>query len=167
MQVKQMHGQHFGRLTVVRRDGQDNGGQAVWLCKCDCGNEKSIRGYDLRSGAVKSCGCLLRESKAPTTFIHGHLRDGKQSREYRSWMAMMRRCFNPNFVHYSRYGGLGITVCERWRDFRNFLADMGQRPEGKSLDRINSDGNYEPGNCRWATALEQRHNRRDLKGRAK
>lgn len=103
---------------------------------------------------------IMHTSRYPV-FSHGHTRHGLISREYRSWSSMKERCNNPNSISWKYYGARGITVCERWFKFENFLADMGPRPQGTTLDRFpNKDGNYEPGNCRWATATEQRANRR-------
>lgn len=112
----------------------------------------------------------LRQFKIPTRRdvthpSHGHTRGGDPSGAYRSWVAMRARCRNPNAESYERYGGAGVTVCDRWERFENFLADMGERPEGRSVDRIDSNGNYEPSNCRWATAQEQSQNRRPYRHR--
>jgi len=102
--------------------------------------------------------------KLGSNYKHGHNpRNGKPSLTYNSWRAMKDRCQNPNYEYYEYYGGRGVEVCERWQDFANFLADMGERPEGLTLDRIDNDGNYEPGNCRWATWKEQNQNRREVK----
>lgn len=142
-----------------------------WLCICDCGTVKIIRKDGLTSGLVKSCGCYGSENTSrrlsgnQLNLKHGHSRKKKPySPEYQSWSAMIQRCTNPKATGYERYGALGITICERWLDFKNFLADMGLRPKRKSLDRFpNPYGNYEPGNCRWATSRQQNKNRRILK----
>jgi hypothetical protein len=120
-------------------------------------------GGNLRSGDVRSCGCLQREIIARRNRTHGHSVRGAETPTYRSWKAMHTRCTNPNPSTWAHYGGRGIEICERWRSFESFLEDMGERPEGTSIDRIDVDGNYEPGNCRWATPTEQRANRRDGK----
>jgi hypothetical protein len=150
-----MRGKRFGRLLVLReRDNIVGDGRARWLCKCDCGKLHEAFGYNLRQGGVLSCGCLqIERSGRPTE--HG-LTD---SREYSSWKSMLQRCTNPKAPDYSRYGGKGITVCDRWKDFKNFLADMGNRPHDHVLDRINNKGNYEPSNCRWATYSESNLNK--------
>lgn len=153
-------GQRFGRLTVVSRDGLKSG-KPAWECVCDCGTVKSYRASDLRLGQVLSCGCLRNERVREAIEIHGHDRRSGASSEYGIWTAMKARCNNPNNPDYQHYGGRGISVCASWQqDFRAFLSDMGRRPTGKTLDRIDVNGNYEPGNCRWATWPEQRRNTR-------
>jgi hypothetical protein len=121
-------------------------------------------GSALRSGNTKSCGCLRRElgrAHGIASKRHGEGASGRETPEYRAWAAMLCRCRNPRHKSYADYGGRGVTVCERWRAYENFLADMGRRPDRfHSLDRINNAGNYEPGNCRWATWEEQNTNRR-------
>lgn len=162
--VPDLTGQSFGRLNVVRRSGTRSK-QAMWLCSCSCNAPDAIlevSGSDLRRGHTRSCGCLLGDvirAMGGGRRTHGHSAHGR-SRTYVSWEAMHQRCRNPNKDGFERYGGRGITVCERWRDFENFLADMGERPAGKTLDRYpNPDGDYEPLNCRWATPKEQQANR--------
>ena len=155
-------GQTFGRLFVFERAENNHWRQTQWFCKCSCGAEIITLSSSLHSGATRSCGCLRRErvsanGKLNTT--HGHTIGGR-SRVYRSWTSMKSRCRYPRTWNYKHYGGRGIKVCDRWANsFENFLADMGERPQGKTLDRFpDPDGNYEPGNCRWATATEQNNN---------
>src|SRR5262252_3681933 len=143
----------FGRLRVLQRASWKD--QKSWLCLCDCGNRVEVRGYSLRSGRTSSCGCWRNE--APV--MHGHCRRSGPSREYNSWVCMRRRCQDEKHHKYKNYGARGIQVCERWQVFENFLADMGMRPEGCTLDRRDNDGNYEPGNCQWAAPKEQAQNR--------
>lgn len=142
--------QRFGRLIALKPTEYRDYGRVMWECKCDCGNIVFVRGSSLRTGNTKSCGCFQIES---------HRKHGMyKSRTYSTWSGMLQRCNNPNSPRYYQYGGKGIVVCERWMKFENFLTDMGERPEGKTIDRINNDGNYEPSNCRWATPLEQQRN---------
>lgn len=147
-------GSVFGRLTVIGRADGYTGKGAFYRCLCECGAKKDAAGYSLRAGKVRSCGCLQRESRVH----HG----ASYTVEYQAWRGMKRRCYNPSSPGYDSWGGRGIAVCDRWKNsFESFLADMGERPgEGYSLDRIDVDGNYEPGNCRWATAATQSRNKR-------
>lgn len=161
--AEDLTGRRFGRLTVLARVHQP--GNPTWLCICDCGSEKKMQGSGLRNGAVKSCGCLKLEILKNRATTHGQCVGGRCSRPYRIWASMKQRCRDQNAVNYSRYGGRGIHVCERWRvSFQSFIADMGLPPsDTHSIDRIDNDGNYQPGNCRWANAMEQRANRRDTR----
>ena len=163
--VKDILGQKFGRLTVISFSHSQKfkaGTSAVWRCLCQCGKTVLIRGAHLRSGNTSSCKCANREKITK----HGHSVGGKDGKSasslYKCWSSMKNRCENRRCHNYSNYGGRGISVCERWRNsFANFLADVGPKPSPElSLDRINNNGNYEPGNVRWATASQQRLNTR-------
>lgn len=149
-------GRQFGRLTVLRYAGSVNR-KTRWECVCSCGVIKNITYQNLMRGHTKSCGCLhIDELKARTK--HG----GRHTTEYNAWCGMRQRCTNPRTVRWKDYGGRGIKVCAEWmHDFAAFLRDVGHRPSSDhTLDRINNDGNYEPGNVRWATRSEQSINRR-------
>lgn len=138
--------------------GSDGYG-ATWLCACECGVERVVRAGSLQRGRSTSCGCTRDVAKWATH--HGHQRGGKQSPTYTTWRAMLRRCSDPGHPSYKDYGGRGIGVCDAWRSFEAFLSDMGERPEGKYLDRIDCDGDYSAGNCRWTTNRENNNNRRN------
>lgn len=166
MKIVDITGQRFGRLTAISKVGSSRG-NSLWLCKCDCGNEKVVRLPNLKNG-TKSCGCLNIE-KAPERGRKSKL--GERStkhgdfgtRLYGVWAGMKRRCLNPNTRYYSEYGGRGITVCDEWMEYSKFKdwAMQSGYQEGLTIDRQNVNGNYEPSNCRWATIQEQQRNRRN------
>lgn len=151
-------GQRYGRLVVKGVGPRAGSGKSRhYACLCVCGEIVEVRGSHLRSDHTTSCGCLHRE----VVTTHGHTAGGGRSPTYQSWSSMVARATNPGNKNWADYGGRGIQVCDAWRySFETFLADLGERPEGTSIDRINVDGDYEPSNCRWATAPEQRANRR-------
>ena len=150
-------GQKFGRLTVIAR-AEHKGKHLRWNCECECGNECVVASSHLRTGHTKSCGCYAKEVRSITgksRSIHGM--DGTPT--YNSWRGIIKRCTDPNNASYQSYGGRGIKVCDRWMKFKNFLEDMGVKPEGKSIDRKDTNGDYCPENCQWSTAKDQARNR--------
>lgn len=159
-------GVRFGRLTVVgitRVPASDRPLRRKWVLRCDCGREATAEPSDVRRGKVVSCGCWRAQKAGERQITHGRT----DTREYNSWRGMIERCTNEGHKDFHLYGGAGVKVCDRWRNgsgdktgLECFIDDMGMRPTGKTLDREDSDGNYEPGNCRWATATEQVRNRR-------
>lgn len=158
MRKQDLTGRRYGRLIVVRQ-GPHGGIFLRWYCQCDCGKETLVFASALRTGITKSCGCLRGESHGQA---HFYQRGGrKESKEYKAWCHAKSRCFNPNDHKYRIYGARGVTMCEEWRkSFTAFFEHMGKCPPNHSLDRIDVNGHYEPGNCRWATAKEQRYNQR-------
>lgn len=150
--IKDLTGMSFGHLSVLSRDVSSKSNQAKWICKCHCGKELSVTGNDLRSGQY-SCGCTRYRKRT-----HGK----SNSRTYRIWVGMIQRCTNPNISAYKYYGGRGISVCDRWMNFENFYADMGDS-NGFSIERINNDEGYSPENCKWVGKLEQTKNKRNVR----
>lgn len=159
----EMVGKQFGRLTVIEFGGILSKNIAAWKCKCECGNEKIIRGTDLRRGATVSCGCFGASQRGLSVLKHGEATPYKTvTQEYRTWLAIKRRTGNPKNPDFPNYGGRGIRISEEWaHSFPTFLADMGRAPVGHSIDRINSNGDYEKSNCRWATTKQQMNNKRN------
>lgn len=154
-------GQRFRRLVAKEFLENDICVNKRWLCECDCGNMTRVTLGDLKNSKVKSCGCLAKEVTTARNYKHGHSKREGNTGTYISWLAMHTRCNNPKATDYEYYGGRGIKICERWNSsFDNFLADMGEKPKGLTIDRIDNSGNYEPGNCTWATRHHQMQNTR-------
>lgn len=162
-----MIGKTFNRLTVLEIIPPHKGVRGYVVCRCSCGTVKKIYKYNVIAGKSRSCGCLNRETTAIRNKTQMSTHGLSYSITYRSWHSMKTRCLNKNAPDYHRYGGRGVLICKRWLDsFENFFADMGERKsKALSLDRINNKGNYEPGNCRWATSSQQNKNKDRPKGR--
>lgn len=155
--------QRFGKLFVLEAMPEsDKKRNILWKCKCDCGNYAVVGTGNLQSGKTQSCGCFYKQSRYEN-IKHGHARAKKTSPTYVSWASMITRCTNKKAKNYKYYGEIGVTVCERWMSFENFLFDMGERPHGMTLDRIDPHGNYEFSNCRWADWDTQKSNKRNKK----
>jgi hypothetical protein len=152
-----MIGEKYGRLLVVEEVAQSKGCRR-FNCLCDCGTRKVIFRGNLLRGYTRSCGCLNQEERTKR-HTHGQTRNGRYTPEYRAWRQMLRRVRAKTGKNFRWYGARGITVCERWMRFEKFFSDMGKRPTGRTLDRVDNNGNYEPGNCRWATPYQQGHNK--------
>lgn len=159
--IVDLRGQTFGRLTVLELSPIKSAGRnAKWHCRCVCGNEIDANSFKLRHGLTQSCGCLRSEASASRALRHGHAKRGVKSQAWTAWQGMKERCHRPSHRQFHHFGKRGIRVCDAWREsFEAFLADMGEPPPGKVLDRIDKSGHYEPGNCAWVTRSAMASNR--------
>ena len=153
-------GQRFGRLLVIE-PAPARGASRYWAAICDCGASKVVSHGSLRAGTTMSCGCLKSEVAAQRMTKHGAAKRGQRTRAYKVWAGMKARCEIVSATGYENYGGRGVRVCERWQSFAAFLEDMGQAPDGLEIDRKRTDGDYEPGNCRWVTRATNAGNKRN------
>ncbi len=161
MRAIDLTGQSVGRWTVLDRAENSAAGGTMWRCRCACGVERTINGIVLRDARSKSCGCLKSEVTTARSTKHGHANTGALTPTYHSWVAMTQRCTNPKNAEYVNYGGRGIRICARWKTFANFLADMGEKPRGTSIERADNSRGYTKGNCHWSTPTEQARNKRN------
>jgi hypothetical protein len=156
--IESLVGKKFERLLVLEESERSKNRNRMWLCQCECGKTKVIVGYNLKNGSTRSCGCLRSELLS----IQKDWHKKSLSPEYKSWGTMIQRCTNPKNKKYPDYGGRGIKVCDRWKDFRNFYKDIGEKPSHRhTIDRIDVNGDYEPSNCKWSTPSEQGNNKRN------
>ena len=155
-----MIGEVFGRLVVLERLPSDSNGNAFWNCLCECGLVVRAMGTRLRSGKRTSCGCKRSDLIRERFMKHGHASNWARTREYITWCNMIRRCTQPSHPQFANYGGRGIDLDPRWLEFRVYFEETGFKPKGKSLDRIENNRGYWPGNVRWATSKTQNNNTR-------
>lgn len=148
-------GEKSGKLTAIKPHGSDKRGSALWLCRCDCGNESIVLASNFKKGQSKSCGCSRFEVK------HGHAIKNDETSTYQTWLHMRQRCLNPCNDSYHNYGGRGISICSEWESFEQFLKDMGERPHGLTIDRIDNSKGYFKENCRWTDKKTQLRNKRN------